>query len=76
MCMTYAACRGGGSLTIRQIAETRVIRIRHGGLDRGAQASVIQKDEAVMVRTIEWRAGATRRIIRACPCLKTTHEPA
>jgi len=73
--MTYAACRGVGSLTIRQIAETKVIRIRHVELDRAAQTSVIQKDEVVMVRTIEWRAGATGRIISACPCLKTTDLP-
>jgi hypothetical protein len=73
--MTYAACRRVGSLTIRQIAESKVIRIRHGGLDRAAQTSVIQKDEVVMVRTIEWRAAATGRIISVCPCLKTTHVP-
>jgi len=41
---------GERSLAIRQIAETEVVRIRHGVIARTGEAILGQKDEAVMVR--------------------------
>ena len=66
MFMTYAAWPGTRSLTIRQIAHTGLIRMRHGWVARVEHSALPQKDEAVMVRTIEWRRGSTRRIIEIC----------
>jgi hypothetical protein len=43
-----AACER--SPAIRQIAETEVVRIRHGVIARTGEAILGQKDEAVMVR--------------------------
>ena len=71
--MTSAACLGEPSLTIRQIAEHEVIRMRQGGVARAAQAILVQKDEAVMVHTTEWRVEATRRIIEGCHRPKMPH---
>jgi hypothetical protein len=39
--------------------------MRHGWIARLAQAVLAQKDEADMVRTIEWLSASTRRIIDA-----------
>lgn len=38
---------------IGQLAETGVIRIRHGWIGRLVQAALVKKDEAGMVRTVE-----------------------
>jgi hypothetical protein len=52
MFMTQAACSRQRPLTIRQIAEADVIRIRHGWITRVEQSALIQKDEGVLIRTI------------------------
>jgi hypothetical protein len=52
----FMACpgsRGQRPLTIRQIDEARVLRIRHRGIGRPEQAALAQKEEAALVRTVE-----------------------
>jgi hypothetical protein len=44
---------------IGQLAETGVIRIRHGWIGRLEQAALAKKDEAVMVQTVECPEGST-----------------
>ena len=62
-------------LTIRQIGETDVIRMRHGWIARVEQGALAQKNEAAIVRTIQWRERSTSPIIELCHPTKTSHAP-
>src|SRR5882762_6387108 len=72
MFMAQTACASERPLTIRQIAEPGVIRMRHRWIVRAGHVPLVQKDEAVMVRTAEWLSSSTRRIIDKCHPLKTS----
>ncbi len=61
--MTMKHAAGGRSLTIRQIGEAEVVRLRQRGIAQPSQTRIGQKDDTGPVRMTEWRREARRLII-------------